>query len=221
MRHGMIGAALALAALSWPGGARAGAQVVERQAAFVPQWWTSIGVGTFQSQPVDDGSTSSSWDFGNTVQWRASLERSLDRGSTLGVAATFASVPLTYSSNGILPTSCASCDASANITQVMAAFHAGGANRGFHQVIEIALGATIYSGFHARGDGQKLAPSSDADPAFALGYGFGYGISEFTQVEVVEDLAASLHQRTGLPASANTTIRSYTTRLGVRVALGH
>lgn len=216
MRHRIVGVALALAALSRP----TNAQIARRQQPIEPQWWTSVGLGVFQSQAVDDGRTASTWDFGSTVQWRATVERTLDRGTALGVAATFARAPLTYSSDSFQPTSCTSCDADANVTQVMATFHAGGASPGFHQVIEIGLGATIYSGFRARGDGRKLDPGSDADPAFALGYGFGYGIGEFTQLEVVQDLAASMHESTGLPADANTLIRSWTTRLGVRVALG-
>lgn len=216
MRQRIVGVALALAALSWP----ADAQIARRQQPFEPQWWTSVGVGVFQSQAVDDGSTASTWDFGNTVQWRATLERTIDRSTALGVEATFARTPLTYTSDSFQPTSCASCDADANVTQIMATFHAGGAYPGFHQVIEIGLGATVYSGFRARSDGHKLAPASDADPAFSLGYGFGYGIGEFTQLELVQALAASIHQSTGLPADANTLIRSWTTRIGVRVALG-
>lgn len=217
MRQWIVGLALAVAALASP--PRADAQVARQQATWSPQWWTSLGLGLFQSQPVQDGATSSTWDFGSTVQWRATLERELDRGSALGLAMTFVRAPVTYSSDSPLPNSCAHCDADANITQVLATFHAGG-GLGFHQVIELGLGATIYSGFRARSDGRALAPGSDADPAFAIGYGFGYGVGENTQVEFVQELAASLHQSTGLAAGTNTAIRSYTTRLGVRVALG-
>lgn len=219
MRQRIVGIALTLMAVWWP--ARADAQFGRQQAAWSPQWWTSVGLGMFQSQPVDDGSTSSSWDFGSTVQWRATLERELDRGSAIGLAMTFARAPLTYASSSSLANSCASCDADANITQVLATFHAGGARAGFHQVIELGLGATIYSGFRARSDGHALAPGSDADPAFAIGYGFGYGVGENTEVEAVQEVAASMHQSTGLAAGTNTVIRSYTTRLGVRIAVGH
>jgi 2-methylcitrate dehydratase PrpD len=138
----------------------------------------------------------------------------------IGVAATFARVPLTYRSFGS-GAGCASCDADASVTQILAMFHNGGSTLGFHQVLEIAAGATAYSSFRERDSGTKLPPTSpDFDLTFSFGYGFGFGVTQNLQVQIVQDFGLALHQSTGLAGGESRTAQLYVTRIGARYALG-
>ena len=176
-----------------------------------------------QLSDVLDGTTESQWLFGNTVQYRVSLETPLQFGTTIGLTGAFARVPLTYRSlSGIGPSGCTTvCDADATVTQVAATLHAGGGGiLGFHQVIDIAIGATGYSGFRARSSGARLPPTKlDADFIASLGYGFGYSLSPDMHITLVQEGAITMHQRTGVAAGENTLGRQYVTRLGVRFGL--
>lgn len=184
-----------------------------------PRAWTAGTIGLLQMGTVHDGSTTSTWNFGDAVQWRLTLEKPLQGSSAIGVAATFARVPLTFES--LASGGCGTCDADASVTQVMAMFHSGGGSIGFHQVIELSLGTTIFSSFRERDTGTRLPPDDpDFDFAFTLGYGFGYALSPNLQVQLVQDFGTSLHQHTGLTGGESTTLPMYVTRIGVRYGLG-
>ena len=52
-------------------------------------------------------------------------------------------------------------------------------------------------------NGGKLPPDKpDYDLSFSFGYGFGYGLSATSDIEVVQEVGTTIHQRTGLSASA-------------------
>jgi hypothetical protein len=182
-----------------------------------------LAVGLMQLSDVQDGSTGSDWLFGNAVQYRFSLETPIQLGTTIGVTGAFARVPVTYRTNSVGGASgCGfACDADATVTELAATLHAGGGNViGFHQVIDISIGAIGYSGFRARTSGARLPPTKlDADFLASLGYGFGYAISPDMQITLVQEGSITLHQRTGVAAGENTMGRQYITRLGVRFGL--
>ena len=184
-----------------------------------PPAWVSFGAGLVQSFTVVDGSTNSRWAFGNSTQYGASLERTIAGGTTFGLRGSTSQVPLHYrqviGGDGIVET-----DADANVSQLFGTVHvASGA--GFHTVLELSAGATLYSNFRARGSGTKLAPTSpDADFSFVFGYGFGYTISRAFSVDVVQDIATALHQKTGLGAGDDSSVRMHGTRFVARLGLG-
>jgi hypothetical protein len=175
---------------------------------------------------VNDGTTGATWDFGNAVQYRVSFEMPVQNQSTLGITATLARVPLTYRgwavAGGPAFTPCPSgCDADANITQLLASFHAGGSAIGFHQVIELAAGGTAYSNFRERAGGVRLPPSNpDIDFSIGIGYGFGFTLAPAMQITLVQDFALTMHQRDRLAGGENALSRQFTTRLGMRFGLG-
>jgi hypothetical protein len=182
-----------------------------------PRVWGGFTVGLTQPFTVSDGTTGSTWDFGSAIQYRATLEKTLQPGSSFGVAVGLTQTPLTYS--GGVVGGCGSCDASANIYQVLALVHAGTGN-GFHQVLELAGGATAYTNFQRSGGGTLPPDKPDYDLSFSFGYGFAYGLSPTSDIEVVQEVGTTIHQRTGLSASANNLPRIYVTRLGMRIGLG-
>ncbi len=191
-----------------------------------PAYWVSGGAGTFNAQGVNDGSTSSVWDFGQKTnfQYRASLERSIQNQSSIGVAASFVNAPITYSSTGSGSTSggttCGSCAAHVDVMTLMAMFHSGGGT-GFHQVLEFGAGATAYRNLKRDTDKAALAPSGgNIDPTFGLGYGYGYGLSPNTEFMVVGDYQLILHESKNLPSGVSNTNTIRSIRIGLRYGFG-
>ena len=199
--------------------AESGAQVIRRGqfGAPPPAAWVTGGIAQTGSWSVTDGSTGSRWEFGSGTQYHAGLEKA-NGGVSFGLRGTRALLPLRYTRTDAGGTSVAT-DADANVSQLLATVHVS-SGRGFHSVLELDAGATIYSGFTARGTGTTLAPSSDTDFTFAFGYGFGYGFSNRFTIEVVQELGTVMHQRTGLGASDDANVRVHGTRLAGRFGLG-
>lgn len=195
---------------------------IGRPAARVPEpkSWMSFSVGVMDLSDVHDGSTSTVWEFGNAVQYRISFELPVQYQSTFGVSGSFARVPLAYVQGARLgpPSACApSCDADATVTQLLATFHAGRGTLGFHQIIDISLGATGYSAFRARTSGERLAPDGvDADLTGGIGYGFGYSFAPDMQLTLVQEGFLTVHERTNVAANENTLGHQFVLRLGTR-----
>jgi hypothetical protein len=193
-----------------------------------PDVWVSGGVAGFTSTGVNDGTTASTWDFGNSTNWqyRASLEKTIASGSSFGVSGTFAQVPFVYSSNAATPlpggvsgTRCGLCDAHLDMTTLLATFHAGG-GLGFHQVIELNGGIVQYNNLKRDSDGAKLAGGSNIDPLFSIGYGVGYAFSDRTQIDFVPDYAIAIHERSGLSNGMSNTNSMRSLRLSFRMGFG-
>jgi hypothetical protein len=183
-----------------------------------PKTWMSFSAGVMDLSGVHDGSTNSTWDFGNAVQYRISLEFPMQNQSTFGISGSFARVPLRYTPIGGFGTFACSggCDADATVTQLLAIFHAGRGSIGFHQIIDLSLGATGYSGFRAR-SGEQLPPLQlDADLAGGIGYGFGYSFSPDMQITLVQEGFLSVHQRTNVAGNEDAIGRQFVLRLGTR-----
>jgi hypothetical protein len=197
-----------------------------------PAYWISGGTGTWNGQGVHDGSTSSTWDFGQKTSWqyRATIEKAIQNQSTIGLVGTYAKVPFTYSSSAGnlpcpstgcgIPNTCSQCSAHLEMLGLAAQFHAGG-GVGFHQVLEIALGATAYRNLRRDSDGVGLAPSGgNVDGSFSLGYGFGYGLSSNSEVTLTQDYGMVLHESTGLPSGTSNTNTVRSIRMALRYGCG-
>lgn len=186
----------------------------------VPVAWGSLSAGLLQfDRSIIDGRTESVWDFGSTIQYRGSIEMDVGNSGGVGMVVGLADAPLTYRTEGV--TEClGGCDAHAKIWTIMAGFHMGGGT-GFHQIIDLSAGATIYRDFEADETGTPLPPESpDKDITLAIGYGFGWGFNERMQIMLVQDASYSLHQRDGLSGGQSSNSTQYITRLGLRVGLG-
>ncbi|MEO8621625.1 MAG: hypothetical protein ABI625_11205, partial [bacterium] len=81
--------------------------------------------------------------------------------------------------------------------------------------------ATNYSDFKTQTTAMKLEPlSGDTDFAFSFGYGFGYNLSPRMSVDVVQDIATSVHQKDGLAPGDDSTVRIHATRITGRIGFG-
>jgi len=98
-----------------------------------PAYWLSGGAGAMNGQGVQDGSSSSTWDFGGKTSWqyRATIEKAIQNQSTIGVVATYVKVPFTYSTSSVGASSCSRCAAHLDMVGLQGQFHAGG-GVGFH-----------------------------------------------------------------------------------------
>ena len=184
-----------------------------------PTAFITLGVGLQQGWSVADGATNSAWQFSDATQYIASIEKALSGGASIGLRGTYAKVPMQYQSltgGNVLVQE----DADADVSQLFGTLHVAN-GRGFHSVLELSAGATIYSKFIARSDGRELnGKSTDLDFSFAFGYGFGYAFSPNFSLDVVQDVATSLHQKTGLSAGQESSTRLHSTRLVGRFGFG-
>lgn len=221
-------AALAAGLLALTAAAPLGAQIfkVPRRVR-EPAFWFGASAGYFQLQDIADSKSNSIWRFSGTVQYRASLEYSIGRGSSVGVTGTYSRMPLFYETldgSPICPpatcgTLATGVDAHADVLSAMATFHAGG-GEGFHYVLDAGLGATRFARFRPDRGSVPLRATSDLDPAFTIASGFGYSTGARTEFTLVQEYGNVFHQRGTLPNDVRTNAQQLTTRLGVRLGLG-
>lgn len=205
----------------------AGAQIIRVPPRSTQQVaWLSAGIGYLSAPQLFDGTTNAEWRFSDAFEYRVSLEKGLQGGSSFGLAVSNARTPLRYLPApgfviGAGGADCTfGCDADANISRITGLLHMGRSSVGFYQAIDLSVGATVFWNFRDRASGDRLAPTSDTDLALAIGYGFGYGFSPDMQIELVQDAGLGIHQRENLPAGTGATYRMYNTRLAVRFGLG-
>ena len=193
--------------------ATAGAQMGRMRYGFnQPSAWVSLGAGYEQGFTIQNGSQL--WDFGDGPQYVASLERNVSAGASLGIAATTARLPVRVSSGNTFT------DADANVSQGFATLHFTNGGQ-FHTAFDLRAGATVYSSFTSRTAGQSTGVTgTDTDFSFALGYGFGYAFSPRFSLDVVQDVTTTVHQKDGLGAGTDNSVRLHTTRVIARFGLG-
>jgi len=184
-----------------------------------PAAFISFGMALQQGWSVTDGVSNSVWRFSDATQYVGSIEKALSGGASIGLRGSYAKVPLQYqprSGGDVILQE----DADANVSELFGTLHVAN-GRGFHSVLELSAGATMYSGFKARSDGRRLnGDGNDLDFTFAFGYGFGYAFSPTFTVDVVQDVATSLHQKTDLTSGDDSSTRLHTTRLVGRIGFG-
>ncbi len=166
----MLGALLVASALP------ASAQIGRPRVAYNPdpKYWVGLSYGYVDGLTLSDESTNSTWRFGYSSQLRATLEKTIQRGVTLGAAAGFTNARLTYAGSG---NACLSCAAQADITQYTVFFRSGG-GVGFHGMYNVEAGVTRFSNFRERDTHTALPPGSPSnDITLGFGGGFAYGFS--------------------------------------------
>jgi hypothetical protein len=209
------------------------AQIIRRPRVYTtgdPNWWVSGGIGGFRGNGVNDGVTGSSWDFGNAtnIQYRASLEKAVANGASFGIAGSYARVPFTYSADLLKPlplgengARCTSCNAHLDMTTVVVGLHSG-SGIGFHQIVELNGGVVMYRNLKEDAGGATLAPSKgNIDPLFSLAYGFGYGLSNTTNIDFIfADYTFAIHERKGLANGTSNTNSMPSLRVALRMGFG-
>ncbi len=186
------------AALATPTAA-ANAQVSRRSSRYQagPDYWVGLSIGYQDGFSVFDGNTEANWKFGYTEQIRATLEKTLQPGTTLGISAGFSSAPMTYTVGVNDPNSLAclvQCQATGDITQYMAFLHGGSVGLGFHWTYDLEGGFTEFSNFKTKDGDVRIGPAdAKYDFSFGLGGGVGYGFSRDADVYVTQIFDWVLH----------------------------
>jgi len=197
---------------------RSEAQIGRRPVyAAEPGYWVGLSYGYVSGTTMSDNATATVWQFGYTSQLRASIEKTVGSGMTLGASAGFSTAPLTYYSNSATLACGSPCQANADVSQFMAFFRGGG-GPGFHALYSLEAGLTEFSKFRTRDDDAVLPPSSASyDFSFGFGGGVGYGFSATSEVFISQQWDLVLHhQDTALGTNTNAP-RLSTFRGGFRV----
>lgn len=206
----------------------ANAQIRRQQAPQGPPAnWLSVGVGAFSANNVSDGESMSTWNFGNatSLQYRASLERAMSNGISVGLAGTYVKAPIRYGNfgtgpGGTAPACFTSCDAEVDVISLGINFEAGG-GMGFHQVYGASAGMTRYANFIRKSDDADLEPTAAVNAiSGTFSYGFGYRFSPRTTVVGVYDIGLVYHSRDGLTSDQRNTLVPRTLRVSLRQGFG-
>lgn len=207
-------------ALLFAGTLPAGAQIGRRSrqgAGADPGYWVGLSYGYVSGTTIADESSATTWQFGYTSQLRASLEKTMQSGFTIGASAGFATAPLTYVSNTFSGACAGTCAANANITQYMA-FLRGGSGVGFHGMYSIEAGMTEFSNFRTRDGNASLAPTNAKyDFSFGFGAGFGYGFTQASEVYLGQQWDLVLHPQGDNAGRSTNAPRISTFRAGFRI----
>jgi hypothetical protein len=190
-----------------------------RAAASDPDYWVGLSLGYVEGITTTDDASGATWQFGYTSQIRATLEKTLQRGTTVGIAAGFSNAPLTYTSGSAFRGGCGQCQATANVTQYTIFINGGGLGSygGFHGLYTLETGVTQFSNFHEKSTGFALEPASGSyDATFGLGGGVGYSLSPTADLYVGEMVDFVLHHQSSAVA-AQSAPRFFTLRAGFRV----
>ncbi len=182
-----------------------------------PDYWVGLSYGLLDGATISDRTTGDTWQFGYTSQIRATLEKSMSNGVSLGIGAGFATAPLTFLAGTapVVDASClGQCQAHADITQYVA-FLRGGTGLGFHGIYNLEGGVTQFSHFRDEANDAPLPPTNSGyDVTFGFGGGFGYGVSVSTEVYVVDSYDMVLHHQDTNSSSAP---RMNNVRVGGRI----
>lgn len=185
-----------------------------------PDYWVGLSIGYVEGLTTTDDASGATWRFGYTSQIRATLEKTLQRGTTIGIAAGFANAPLTYTSGNQFGDGCNGvCDAEANETQYTAFIRGGGLGGygGFHGIYTLEGGVTQFSNFRDKASNQQLAPMTGSyDATFGIGGGVGYTLSRTGDLYVTDMVDFVLHHQSS-SVVAQSAPRFFTLRAGFRV----
>ncbi len=216
MRRGTLCSIGLLVAIAGAAGAQMGR--MPRGYSSGPDYWVGLSYGYLDGVTLEN--PNSTWQFGYSSQIRATFEKTVQRGVGIGIAAGFATAPLTYSNYlpGAFNSACPGvCQANGDITQAMAFVHSGG-GVGFHGMYNLEAGVTEFSNFREQFTGETIqtdSPNGTYDFTFGLGGGVGYGVSPLADIYVGEQIDFLLHSA---PPGVNapTAPRFTTFRIGFR-----
>ena len=144
-----------------------------------------------------------------------SAEKTIARGTTVGIAAGFATAPLTYESGTTAGACGFGCRADADIAQYTVFIRSGG-GPGFHVLFSGEGGVTQFSKFREHATEVSLPPNDPGfDVTFGFGGGFSYGFSPVADMYIEQMTDFVLHRQSSNAVNQNAP-RLYAFRGGFR-----
>lgn len=170
----------------------------------------------FDLDAFEGGSDGGIWRYSGGMQFRGGIERSLRRDVAVGVAGSYARLPLRVQ-GGL----CSGCAGEATVWQALATARLGGSRGiGFHSVLEGTAGVTGFTAFE-RGSDPSSAPGftsgNSVAPTFGVSYGVGYTVQPRVDVSLVQEIGVMRYDPGASGTSSTPRFRS--TRFTVRYAL--
>lgn len=196
------------------------------EAGQAPVTWVSASGALLDVQSFYGGAAGEAWNWGSGVQLRGTIERALRRDMTVGVAGSFARLPLTVGGGSCL----SACEGDGTIWTAMGVLRLGGGGGiGFHSAFEASAGAAGF--MNIPGPGAEFGPgdSGSADgeahnsvvPVVAAAYGVGYTLNPGLEISLVQEIGIFIYGTAdGAPSNGTSTPRFNATRLTLRYALG-
>ena len=194
------------------------------EAGQAPVTWVSASGALLDVQSFYGGAAGEAWNWGSGVQLRGTIERALRRDMTVGVAGSFARLPLTVSGG-----TCGTCEGDGTVWTAMGVLRLGGGGGiGFHSAFEASAGAAGFTNLPGRSDtvfpegtaGNGKAHSSIV-PAVAAAYGVGYTLNPGLEISLVQEIGIFIYGTAdATPSNGTSTPRFDATRLTLRYALG-
>lgn len=180
--------------------------------------WVSGAGALFDIQAFHAGSDGSYWSFGNAVQLRGAAEVSLRRDIAVGIAGTYASMPVTT-----LGGACDGCRGDATVWQALATARLGGGGGiGFHTVLEGVAGVTGFGDVSPDAGGTSaVSAEKSMSPTIGVSYGAGYTVTPRFEVSFTQEIGLIFGgESAAAPANASTRPRYNATRLTIRYGVG-
>ncbi len=181
-----------------------------------PDYWVGVSLGYMDGFTIANGDAGGTSSFGYTTPIRATIEKTLQRGVTVGLGAGYATASLDYTS-GFGGGGCGGyCQAQADIAQYLVFLHGGASGGvGFHGIYNVEAGVTSISNYRERSSQASIGQATSNDFTFGLGGGIGYSVSPVTDLYVAEMLDFILHPQANGGVSQSAP-RPFTVRAGFR-----
>lgn len=197
--------------------ASAGAQI---GSGAEPGYWVGLSVGYQDGVTTTDSRTNATWAFSYAAQLRATFEKVLQPGISVGIAAGFSTPSLTYT-GGPFDAACPGiCQGHADITQYLAFFHGtfgGMRGVGLHWIYSLEGGVTQFSDFREETTDTQIASNSGSyDFTFGLGGGAGYSLSPTMDLYAIGGWDMILHPQS-TDVTAQRPPQMTTLNVGLRV----
>lgn len=179
-----------------------------------PSYWVTAGGSFFNMRSFAGGDDGATWDFGDGFQFRASVERRVRRDITIGLAGTFARLPVDITDGG-----CGGCESDVNMMQGLAlARFGGGDGYGFYNALELSGGVARFENFADAGAGPPTEAYRTMVPSFAASYGLGYSFWRGLDLALVQEFGLLIHEPVEGAFNDTSFPRFTSTRLEIRYA---
>jgi hypothetical protein len=183
--------------------------------------WVSLSGALYDVQSFAGGVDGADWNWGSGVQARGTVERALRRDMAVGIAGSYARLPLTATGGA-----CNGCEGNATVWTAMGTLRLGGGGGiGFHSVFEASAGAAGFANFTRGSDPSSVPgpPTSAAHgivPAIAAAWGAGYTLTRGLELSFVHEVGIFFYRPAdGATSGSSSTPRFNATRLTLRRAI--
>ena len=176
-----------------------------------PDSWIAGSVVFTNAMGLRDDDRGSYWTVGGVTGYRISIDKSLNPGTTIGVAVTFTNPAIAVSGGTLCP---AGCNATGQFVTYALTYRTSQFTPGLASVAELSGGVVRPGNLRERTTGATVAPDRTI-PFLAIGGGIAFTTSSRWQIELMQEYSSTFAGG-GLGGAAT----QWMTRLGLRIGFG-